>query len=552
MKKILIILFALFTFSCTDLNLKPSDADVDGEIFKEGEAYRSYMAKVYGAYSLTGQEGPHGDGDISIVNDEGFTSYIRAYWKAQELTTDEAVIGWTDAGIRDLNTLSWSSENQFVRVLYYRIFYIIAYANDFMTQSEPEKLDERGISDQWKTEIATYRAEVRFLRAMAYWHALDLFRNVPLLTKISTTLPTQATPAELFAFIENELAEIEPLMVDPMANEYGRADRAALWMLQAKLFLNAEVYINESRYSDVITAVDKITAAGYQLHSNYFELYMADNHNISAPYSATPEVIFALNSDGKNTKNWGNTTFLVHAAIGETMSDDLVDGTEEITGDGTKVELAEECLTNYGVGGGWAGIRTTKSMVAKFGPDPLDVSTMDPRNVFYTHGQNLEIADVGDFQHGYAVPKFVNIDSQGNPGVDSDFPDTDNPIFRLGDAYLMYAEAHLRGGGGDATTALGYINALRQRAYGDNSGDITAVELTLPLVMDERVLEMYWESTRRQDLIRDGKFAGASQEIWPWKGGEMDGAAVEDKYIIFPIPASDLNVNENLKQNDGY
>ena len=523
MKKIIILLLTLSAFSCTDLNLSPTDAFVDAEVFKDPAAYRSYLAKIYGAFSLTGQQGPHGDGDISIVNDEGFTSYIRSYWKAQELTTDEAIISWTDSGIRDLNSLTWSSENQFVRVLYYRIFYIIAYANDFLAQSTAAKLDERGISNEDKAEIAIYRAEARFLRALAYWHALDLFRNVPLLTKISTDLPSQATPEELFNFIEAELLDIEPVMIAPKVNEYGRADQAALWMLQSKLYLNADVYIQQEKYTEVITAINKITVVGYTLAPNYFELFMADN-DVNA---AAAEVIFALNSDGKNTKNWGNTTFLVHAAIGGTM-----------------------VATDYGVGGGWAGIRTTKVMVAKFG-DPMDPATWDPRNVFYTDGQQLEIDTVGEFSNGYAVPKFTNITSQGDPGTDLEFPETDNPIFRLGDAYLIYAEAVLRGGsGGDMGTALGYVNALRQRAYGDNSGDVGSIDL--PFIMDERVREMYWEGTRRQDLIRDGKFVGPSQETWPWKGDVKAGVAVDDKYIIFPIPASDLNVNEKLIQNRGY
>lgn len=524
MKKILILLVTLSTFSCTDLNLSPTDAFVDAVVFDKPEAYRSYMAKVYAAYSLTGQQGAAGDADISIVNDEGFTSYIRSYWKAQELTTDEAVISWSDAGIRDLNQQTWSSENQFVRVLYYRIFYIIAYANDFLGQSTPEKLDEHGINDQWKAEIATYRAEVRFLRALAYWHALDLFRNVPLLTKITTELPSQVTPAELFSFIETELNDIESIMIAPLANEYGRADRAALWMLQAKLYLNAGVYINEDRNTDVITAVNKITAAGYALHPNYFELFMADNHNAAAPYNAAPEVIFALTSDGRESKSWGNTTFLVHAAIGGTME-----------------------ATDYGVGGGWAGIRATKNMVAKFGPDPTDVSTMDPRNVFYTDGQTLEIDTLSEFTNGYAVPKFTNVTSQGDNGVDLDFPDTDNPMFRLADAYLMYAEAVVKGGsGGDMATAVGYINDLRNRV-----GAPTVASLDTDFILDERVREMYWEGTRRQDLIRNNKYSGGNY-LWPWKGGVKEGTSTSDIYEIFPIPASDLNVNSNLKQNEGY
>ncbi len=526
MKKIIYSLILAFVLAgCTDLDLAPEDAFVDAVVFKDPQAYRSYLAKIYAAFTLTGQDGPHGDGDISIVNDEGFTSYIRAYWKAQELTTDEAVVGWTDAGIRDLHNHSWSSENQFVRVLYYRIFYIIAYANDFLAQSTPEKLNERGISADWQAKIATYRAEVRFLRALAYWHALDLFRNVPLVTTVSTDLPKQVSPQELFDFIENELIEIEPQMVDARANEYGRADKAALWMLQAKLYLNAEVYIGQARYDDVLTAVNKVINAGYSLSPDYFDLFKADND----VNGAADEIIFPIISDGKRVQTWGNTTFLVHAAIGGNM-----------------------VPTDYGVGSGWAGLRTTRAMVEKFGPDPNDVNTMDPRNVFFTDGQNLDINDIGTFTDGYAVPKFVNITSGGSPGSDPDFPDTDNPYFRLADAYLMYAEAVLRGGsGGDLNTALGYINALRQRAYGDNSGDITLADLTLDFILDERVREMYWEGTRRVDLIRFGKYTGGNY-LWPWKGGEKDGIAIEDYREIFPIPASDINVNPNLVQNPGY
>ena len=549
MKKIFILFFTLYAYSCTNLDLAPEDAFVDAVVFDNPEAYRSYLAKVYGAFTLTGQDGPAGDGDISIVNDEGFTSYIRSYWKAQELTTDEAVIGWTDAGIRDLHLHSWSSENQFVRVLYYRIFYIIAYANDFLTQSTPSKLDEHNINDEWKAKIATYRSEARFLRALAYWHALDLFRNVPILTKISTDLPSQATPQELFEFIESELIAIESEMVGPQANEYGRADRAALWMLQAKLYLNAEVYTGQAKYGEVITAVNKITAAGYNLYPNYFELFMADNHKAAAPYTGTPEVIFALTADGKNSQSWGNTTFLVHAGVGGTMSDNLVDGTEKVTGDGTEVKDPTESLDNYGIGSGWGGLRTTKNMVA-ICQNIIAPGDTDARVNFYTYTHDIEINDIGTFEDGYAVVKWVNLDSQGNPGTDSDFPETDYPIFRLGDAYLMYAEAFLRGGGGDAATALGYINALRQRAYGNNSANISTGELTLDFVLDERVRELYWEGTRRQDLIRYGQFS--DQGIWPWKGGVMEGTTTSAIHDILPIPASDLNVNANLKQNPGY
>ncbi|MFY0624692.1 MAG: RagB/SusD family nutrient uptake outer membrane protein [Reichenbachiella sp.] len=542
MKKLLTLLVSISVFSCTDLDLAPEDAFVDAVIFDDPEAYRSYLAKIYAAYTLTGQEGPAGAADISIVNDEGFTSYIRAYWKAQELTTDEAVIGWSDAGIRDLHFHVWGSQNQFAKVLYYRIFYIIAYTNDFLAQSTPAKLEEHNISGDWQAEIEVYRAEARFLRALAYWHALDLFRNVPILTTISTDLPVQSSPSELFEFIENELDDIEPVLAAPMANDYGRADQGALWMLRAKLYLNAEVYINESRYDEVITAINNVVNAGYSLHDTYAELWMTDNDRL-----ASSEVIYAIPHDGDNSQTWGGTTFLAHAGIGGYMSDNILDGTEN---DPTPTDDLNEALNNYGVGGGWAGLRTTSTMVEKF-QDIVTPGDMDPRNSFYTNGQSLEISDIATFEEGYAVTKWLNISSTGEPGVDPDFVDTDYPMFRLADAYLMYAEAVVRGGtGGDRATALGYINALRQRAYGDNSADITDGEMTASFILDERVRELHWEGTRRVDLIRYGQFT--DQGVWPWKGGVAEGTTTSSRYDIFPIPADDLNVNPNMIQNEGY
>ena len=528
MKKIIIVLLLpimFFTFSCTDLDIAPEDASTEFEVFKDPGAYRSYLAKLYAAYSLTGQDGPAGDSDISIVNDEGFTSYIRVYWKAQELTTDEAVIAWSDAGIRDLHEHSWTSENQFVRVLYYRIALIVSIANDFLKQSSPERLAANGISGTDIDEINRYRAEARFLRAMAYWHALDFFRNVAVVTEISSEFPTQSTPAELFAFIENELIEIENEMAAPRQNEYGRADQAALWMLQAKLYLNAEVHIGQPKYTECISACKKIFDAGYSLAPEYKDLFLTENDQL------TNEIIFALNSDGKNSQNWGNTTFLVHGAIGGTMD-----------------ESTEQTLEDYGVSGGWAGMRTTSAMVEKF---PDVTGDIDHRPIFYTDGQSLEIDDVGEFEQGYAVPKFKNISPSGVAGSDVTHVDTDYPLFRLPDAYLMYAEAILRdGSGGDINEALGFINSIRQRAYGNNDGDISIGDLNLDFILDERVRELYWEGTRRIDLIRFGSFS--DKGIWPWKGNIKEGRTTEKFRDIFPIPASDLLANPNLKQNDGY
>ena len=146
-----------------------------------------------------------------------------------------------------------------------------------------------------------------------------------------------------------------------------------------------------------------------------------------------------------------------------------------------------------GIDNGWGGTRTTSAMVLKF--DTLN----DQRALFYTDGQNLEIEDVTRFTDGYAIVKFTNVDKDGNPGSNLTFPDTDYPMFRLADAYLMYAEAVLRGGNGSIDDALSYINELRERAFGDSSGNISAGELDLDFIIDERARELYWEGHRRTD-----------------------------------------------------
>jgi hypothetical protein len=125
-------------------------------------------------------------------------------------------------------------------------------------------------------------------------------------------------------------------------------------------------------------------------------------------------------------------------------------------------------------------------------------------------------------------------------------------MFRLADAYLIYAEAVLRGGGGNLATALNYVNLVRERAYGGPTGDITPAQLTLQFILDERGRELPWEAFRRQDLIRFGQFSDAG--IWEWKGNDPSGAGqVTAKFHdLYPIPANELSANPNIKQNPGY
>lgn len=509
----------------SDLELAPEDnRQGPEEIFQDPTAYKEFLAKLYAGLAVSGQQGPAGDPDL-IGLDEGFSQYLRLYWMLQEIPTDEAVLGWNDEGIPSLNSQNWTSGNPFIRTMYSRILYQVAQANEFIRQSSEANLDAYGVQASERDVIRQYRAEARFLRALSYYHALDLYGNPPFVTEEDEPgafLPEQIQRADLFAFIESELLEIEGEMIAPTQNEYGRADQAAVWALLAKLYLNAEEYTGAERYADVVTYTQRIIESGYSLVDDYEKLFLADND----VNGAQQEIIFPIAFDGINTNSYGGMTFIIHSAVGGDM------------------DPAE-----FGVNSGWGGLRVTPEFVSLF-PDGADSN--DSREMFHTEGQNLEIPDLSSFNNGYAVRKFRNVDVNGNQGSDNtgEHVDTDFPLFRLGDVYLMYAEAVVRGGGGSMADAVGYVNQLRERAYGNTSDNIDQSELSLDFLLDERGRELYWEAHRRTDLIRFGQFT--TNGLWAWKGNVPQGATTEEYRNIYPLPASDLGVNTNLTQNTGY
>jgi hypothetical protein len=707
-----------------DLDTIPLDKDVitSAVVYDSPAAYKQVLAKLYAGLALSGQEGPAGQPDISGI-DEGFSTYIRQYWKAQELPTDEAVIAWNDGTIQDFHQQDWDANNEFVTAMYNRIFYQISLCNEFLRETTNEKLDSRpSTTPALRTDIAKFRAEARFLRALSYWHALDLFRKPPYVTEndqVGSFFPPQASPEQLFSYIESELKAIDAELAAPRANEYARADQACAWMLLAKLYLNAEVYTGRKLYSECATYSQKVISAGFTLDPDYTHLFLADNHTANG-------IIFPVTFDGERSKTYGGTTFIAHAAVGGSMSaaafgldggwggirttsaivnkfpaigggsvivapnpgnttypviyvpggyqgwtpatanqlasknsdntyegyiyfpadqkefkitlgpdwsnnlgDDGANGTLEpnganlsvaeagfykfnvdltaltytllktdwgligsATADGwnsdqnmtydategawviianlvageVKFRANDDWGLNYGDDGANAlleaggqniaipsvGTYTIKLYLDK--PDytySIDRPSFDRRALFYTDGQSLEISDISQFNNGYAITKFKNVTSAGAAGSNLTFVDIDFPMFRVEEAYLMYAEAVLRGGSGDLSTALGYVNTIRERAYAGTSGNIAASDLTLDFILDELAREFYWEGHRRTDLVRFGKFSETSY-LWPWKGGTPNGVSTSKHLDVYPIPAADRGANPNLSQNDGY
>jgi len=514
------------------LDLYPQNDLTPATTYSSAEGYKSVLAKVYGGLASTGNAGPAGASDIQGLDEGSQSPFIRGFFNCEELPTDESVVAWNDQTIHDFHNLKWSSSDPFILGIYARLIYNVTVGNEYLREATDEKLAARGITGADADDIKNSRAEVRFLRAFNYWVMLDLFGKSTFITEenaIGTDLPQEISRKDLFSYIESELLAIDPDLAPAKTAEYGRVDQAAAWALLARLYLNAEVYSGTPRYTDALTYAQKVIDAGYSLQPSYEKLFMADND------SQKDEFIFAVNCDGLKTQSYGNTTFFVHCASGDDHAD-------------------------YGVGGGWYGYRATSSLINLFA-DPTgntDQRAMFTTSKYGTGSSQIVINDISNFDNGVHVNKYKNIRSDGGATSDptSTFADVDFPIFRLSEMYLIYAEAHIRGGGGDDATAVDYLNKIRYRAYGQsygpgNVGKLTTTDLTLQTILDERARELYWEGHRRTDLIRYGLLT-TSTYLWPWKGGVASGTGADGKYNIFPIPASNLTSNPNLTQNTGY
>lgn len=521
------IIGLLLIVSCeSELNVLPEDPNTftADDFYSTPESYIQGLAGVYSNLSLTGTDGAANSNIQGL--DAGTSQYGRGLWNLQNLTTDEAIWSWeNDDGIRDMNRATWTADNVIIRGFFGRAMTSIAFANEFLRQTSDDVLDSRGESGDLKTQIQGYRAEARFLRALSYYHMMDLFGKAPFVTEndiVGAYQAPQYERPELFAYIESELLDIIPQLPEPLQNEYARADKAAAWMVLAKIYLNANVFINEDRYDDCLNYCEQIINAGFSLTPNYLNTFKADNH----VNPARQEIIFPVVSDGVVTQNYGPTTVCTNGQVGS----------------------LEQNGEDFGVAaGGWGGaLRVTRQFSETMLNGDYD---NDDRNTLIIGDRPIDIVNISNNGTGYIVAKWSNKTSNGINGSANEIVDTDFPMFRLADVYLMYAEAHLRGGGGTIDQAVSYVNALRNRA--NNPLQVSAGELDLDLILNERLVELYWESHRRQDLIRFGKFSGGAYN-WAWKGNAPNGIPISNTRDLFPIPSVSLGANPNLIQNAGY
>ena len=526
--------------SCiNDLDISPIDPQTGGSFDQQG-----VFVKGYAMLGVTGQKGIDGSPDLD-GQDEGESGFYRTTFNCNELPTDECLWAWQEnQDIPQLTSISWSPSSQRTEWVYVRLGYDITQYNFFLDQTE-------SMTD---AETLRQRAEIRFLRALHYWYFLDLFGKAPFKEHFNNDLPVEKKGTELYTYIQNELNEIEGDMYEPRQAPFGRADKAANWLLRARLYLNAGVYTGQTDYAKAEEYASKVIGSAYKLCTNYSELFMADNDENE---NAMQEIILPIRQDGVKTRNHGGSTYLVC---------------------GTRIAG----MPRMGTTNGWSCIFARAAMVQKFFSNLDDVPMLradveipkgldtdeqiddfdaehgirtedmikaagDDRALLYSGvgggRRKIHTDAISGFTDGLSIVKWQNYRSDGKPVSHATYPDTDIPLFRLAEAYLTRAEAIFRQGG-DAT---GDINELRKRANCTRKVQtVTEQEL-----IDEWAREFYLEGRRRSDLVRFGMFT-TNKYLWDWKGGAMNGTSVASYYNKYPIPVSDINNNRNMSQNEGY
>lgn len=538
-----------------DLNTMPLDENqlVTEKVYSTPEGYTGVLAKCYASLILTGQQGGDGgDGDLEGAN-EGYSGYVRLLFYLEEQNTDNFLMPSTSNGLRQCLNLQWDAANASVITwTYQRLYMTIAYTNEILRECTESKLQERGVWDALKDDYLHYRAEARFIRAYCYSMLCDLFGSVPYIDEYTGVkdIPAQWSRKDIFNFALTELQEIENDMVAPGENEYGRVDRVANWFLRARMYLNAEVWTGESKYQEAYEYAKKVIDDGhYPLARDYRQIFLADNETCS-------EIIWPLVQDGQYAQSSAGTNFFVKAFVNGPMDE----------------------LYQTGVGSrGWGNVRAKTTLVDAFDADDVMFDTEDtwgnqkkdkraqfmtalPGQVKETWDENMAMTST--FTRGYGYIKWRNVTKDDQLCAAGDtYTSIDFPLFRTGDAYLMAAEAILRGANAPQGAALGYVNEIRERAYmsdnyaqagirSDVSGRIQESELNLDFILAERQRELASELVRRTDLIRFGKYT--KNHNWDWKDGIRTGGDVDDKYVLFPIPESEMVNNPTLIQNKGY
>ena len=523
--------------SCTgDLDVTPIDPRKNTVVDAQKLFNKCYAEFVFEGYGPGSSELDLGDAGLSVL--------YRLLWNANELTTDEAICGWTDKGVAEFDFNSFTPANECLYGLYWRLCFGASICNQYL--KECADFD------------ATMTAEIHFVRALYYYFLLDNFGN-PSFSETVGEKPRQIKSAELFTWIAKELEDNMDKMLSPSVRKkgetnYGRADQSAAWMLLARLYLNAEKYTGTAQWDKAKEYADKvIKQSGRSIwmgdqaiahrsangkYSAYQMLFMADNDQ-SGAYN---ESVFAFTLDGASSASWGASTFLYAASWDGSMKAVYPQVTDQAWGGNrTRVDLVEKFISTSKLDAlpNWS----TETITEAADDDRALLFGDNAKGDFGVKDRKYTNDDLATFTDGFATTKYQSCRADDGPVSNTTHNDNDIMLMRLAEAYLIYAEAEARAAGSNTTLAEGtrLINVLRERA---NNSDLHTT-YTLREILDERARELYF------DLIRYGYFGGSSY-TWQWKGGIHEGGKFEAYRNIFPIPQTERATNSNLEQNPGY
>lgn len=529
-----VLALSLSLTSCLDET--PKDQIPETEIYDSANSL--YVNAVASLYNYIGA---HEEG-------EGLQGTCRGIYDYNTLTTDEAIIpirggNWYDGGLwENMYDHTWTATDTDLYNVWKYLYKVIVLSTKSLETIEKHKAL---LTEQQRVD---YTAEVRAVRAMYYYYAMDMFGRIPILQSATqkTADIRQSNRSDVFWYVVKELQDVAPLLSNEhsnlQGNYYGRVTRPVAWFLLAKLSLNAEVYtdddwtdssrpdgktimfdINGNKKNAWQTCVhycDLITAAGYTLEADYTKNFAVHNEG-------STENIFTIPLDKILYLNEFHYLFRSrHYAHGGAYSGASENGTcatlhtMAVNGFGTETPDARLDMNFY-----TGKVEVDGKYVTLDDGTPLEYKPLAVEKNL-TASPYLETA--GARMKKYEVDRTAYSDGR--------MPDNDIVLYRYADVLLMKSEAKVRNGeSGDEE-----MNAVRSRV------GMPSLSATLDNILNERLLELVWEGWRRQDMIRFGTYCKLYDIHTP---SEADKKGYT---TVFPIPEKAHELNPNLKQNPGY
>ena len=529
-----VLALSLSLTSCLDET--PKDQISETEIYDSANSL--YVNAVASLYNYIGA---HEEGD-------GLQGTCRGIYDYNTLTTDEAIIpirggNWYDGGLwENMYNHTWTATDTDLYNVWKYLYKVIVLSTKSLETIEKHKAF---LTEQQRVD---YAAEVRAVRAMYYYYAMDMFGRIPILQSATqkTADIRQSNRSDVFWYVVKELQDVAPLLANEhsnlQGNYYGRVTRPVAWFLLAKLSLNAEVYTDDdwtdssrpdgktimfdiegnkkNAWQTCVHYCVLITAAGYTLEADYTKNFAVHNEG-------STENIFTIPLDKILYLNEFHYLFRSrHYAHGGAYSGASENGTcatlhtMAVNGFGTETPDARLDMNFY-----TGKVEVDGKYVTLDDGTPLEYKPLAVEENL-TASPYLETA--GARMKKYEVDRTAYSDGR--------MPDNDIVLYRYADVLLMKSEAKVRNGeSGDEE-----MNAVRSRV------GMPSLPATLDNLLNERLLELVWEGWRRQDMIRFGTYNKPYDIHTP---SEAD----KKRYTtVFPIPGKVRELNPNLEQNPGY